>query len=89
MLGKNIDEKALAKKLIVNGLKLEESLVNILKSEVRILNRKAKEEIEYSEMQNINKTLRYIIYVITILDDRIQKGIDILNISNEKDNNKP
>lgn len=85
MLGKNIDEKILAKKLIMDSLKIEESLVNILKLEVKVFNKKLNDNIEYSELEKLNKTLKHIIYVITILDDRIQKGFDILNNNSEKD----
>ena len=88
MLSKKIDEKAIATKLIMSSLKLEESLINILKAVVKIFNKKNKTTIKDSELLKINKTLKYIIYAIFILDDRIQKGFDILYICKEKDENK-
>ena len=87
MLSKNIDEKAIATKLIMSSLKLEECLINILKAVVKIINKKNNTTIKVSDLHKLNRTLKYIIYAIIILDDRIQKGFDILYISKEKDEN--
>lgn len=78
MLGNNIDEKMIAKKIIMNSLKIEESLIGVLKAETRILNRKKNENIDYYELEKINRTIKYTIYIVTSLDERIQKALDIL-----------
>lgn len=88
MVNKTIDEKEIAKKLIIDSLKMEESLISVLKTEVKMLNKKINDNVDYAELQKLNKTLRHIIYVITILDDRIDKGLEILNNSKENHGNK-
>ena len=88
MVNKTIDEKEIAKKLIIDSLKMEESLISVLKTEVKMLNKKMNDNVDYAELQKLNKTLRHIIYVITILDDRIDKGLEILNNSKENHGNK-
>lgn len=84
MLGKNIDEKTIAKKMIISSLKIESSLVNILNAEAKILSKKLNNDIEYAELQKTNKTCKYIIYFFNILDERIQKCLDILNSTTDK-----
>ena len=75
---KSIDEKILARKMILNSLRIEESLVNILKAEVKILKKKSIIDLENIELQKLNRIIRYTLYVITILDERIQRGFDML-----------
>lgn len=78
LLCRIIDERVIAKRRIANSLKIEEGLVNLLRNEVKILNRKSNDDIDYCELQKIHKTLRYIIYAISVLDERVQKSLDIL-----------
>jgi hypothetical protein len=80
---KNTDEKTVAKKAIINSLKIEESLANLLKTEARILKRKTNAEFNSDEIAKINRTIKYVICYLIIIDDRIQKCLDI--IQNNKD----
>jgi len=83
MVIKNIDERIIAKRIIINALRIEESLADILRSEAKILKRKSNIVTSNEEIQKVNRTIKYILYFLTIIDDRILKSLDILK--NHKD----
>ena len=80
MLIKNIDEKTIAKRIILNSLKIEESLADILKTELKILKRKMKTNMATSndDIQQVNRTTKHVIYYLIIIEERIQKSLDII-----------
>jgi hypothetical protein len=83
---KNIDEKTLGKIMIINALKLEESLADLLRCEARYLRKQIKKNMEnHEEIYKINKIGRYLLFSITLIDDRIKTGLDLI----EKDASKP
>ncbi len=75
---KSIDEKNIARKIIVNALKIEGSLADILKTESKILKRKAILDTNADDIQIVNRTIKYVIFYLTIIEDRIQRSMDIL-----------
>jgi hypothetical protein len=83
MFIKNIDEKTLAKKTMINSLKIEESLADILKSESKLIKSKSNSDLSIDEIQKVNRTIKYILYYLIIIDDRIQKCLDLIGNKND------
>jgi hypothetical protein len=79
-LYRNLDDKLLGKMIILNAIKMEESLAEILKMEVKAIKKQIREDSN-SDFENIhksNKVIKYVLYSMTILDDRIQAGMELL-----------
>lgn len=71
------DNRLIGIKIIENAIKLDETLIEILKKESRILKVGSKGEINPDELQKINSLIRNIIMVLTLTDDRIKTGINL------------
>ncbi|MFV0341856.1 MAG: hypothetical protein ACK5JH_03055 [Anaerocolumna sp.] len=84
MATKNIDEKSVAKKVILNSLRIEDCLTNLLKIETRFLKNKSDQDFNYDEIKKIDKSIKYLLYYLIIIDDRIQKCLDIIQNKNEE-----
>jgi hypothetical protein len=81
---KNPDDKTIAKKTIMNSLKIEDSIANLLKTETKLLKKKSNTDLTLDEIIKINKLIKYLIYYLMLIDDRIQDSFNI--IKNNKDN---
>lgn len=76
MVRKILDDKTVAKRTIMNSLKIEESLARLLRIETQVLRRNIDDTNE--EVKKINKTIKYLIYYLILIDDRIEKCFDII-----------
>lgn len=76
MNNKNIG-KLIGKRLIEAAVNLDESLVEILKVEVKRLKQLAKNNNDIAELQRINNLIKNIILALTITDEKIRTGIDL------------
>lgn len=74
---KVIDNKLIGKKMIETAISLDESLVEILKVEIRGLKQLAKNNNAPEEMHKINNLIKNIIIALTITDEKIRTGIDL------------
>ncbi|HOJ09975.1 MAG TPA: hypothetical protein PK733_05215 [Clostridiales bacterium] len=77
MKEREINASFIGKKIIENAVKLDESLVDILKIEVRRLKQSIKSNNNLDELQRTNNLIKNIIIALTITDERIQTGIDL------------
>lgn len=78
ILNKNIDEKLIGKKMILTAIKMEDTLANLLQVEVRILKKKLTNNCPNDDIQNVNKIIKNIILTLTVLDDRIKNGMELM-----------
>lgn len=76
MVRKILDDKTVAKRTIMNSLKIEESLASLLRIETKLLKRNI--DIPNEEVKKINKTIKYLIYYLILIDDRIEKCFNII-----------
>jgi len=63
---KNVDEKIIGKKMLLTTIKMEESLAELLRTELKILKKESKKDYNYEDIQNVNKTMKYILLSLTI-----------------------
>lgn len=82
MVRKILDDKTVARRTIMNCLKIEESLASLLRIETKVLRRNI--DVTNEEIKKTNKTIKYLIYYLILIDDRIEKCFDI--IEKDKDN---
>ncbi|TAH71474.1 MAG: hypothetical protein EWM47_04555 [Anaerolineaceae bacterium] len=78
MNSKTVDNKIIAKKVILSTLKMENSLINVLKAQMRLIKKMMDKDDDYNEIKKTNASIRQILHAIHIIDDRIQKCLDIL-----------
>lgn len=64
--------------IIENALKTEETLIALLRVEIRMIRMQMKNEIHKEEIQMISRIMKQIIFQLNVLDDRIQKYYDKL-----------
>jgi hypothetical protein len=68
---------------MIKSLKIEESLAEILKSESKLIKSKSNTDLSIDEIQKVNRTIKYILYYLIIIDDRIQKCLDLIGNKND------
>lgn len=83
-----MDEKytcneSIGKKMIEVALNLDESLVEILRIEVKRLKQLTKGDYAPEEMKRTNNLIRNIIMALAITDEKIKTGIDLCSSENE------
>jgi hypothetical protein len=74
------------KKLIKTAINIDESLVEILKVEVKRIKKLAKNCDTIEELQKTNNLIKNIIMAFTITDDKIRMGIDLCLKGNDSGN---
>ena len=84
----NLDENKLyteliGKKMIETAVNLDESLVEILKLEVRCLKQLTKTSCTPEEMRKTMSLIRNLIIALTLTDEKIKTGIDLCFGDNE------
>lgn len=77
MNGKEMDNSLIGKKIIETAVNLDESLVEILRMEVKRMKQLAKSDIAANEFQKTNNIIRNIIIALLITDEKIKTGIDL------------
>jgi hypothetical protein len=78
--------KLIGEKMIKTAINFDESLVEILKIEVKRLKKLARNSNSteaFEELQKTNNLIRNIILALTITDERIRIGIDLCMDDNE------
>jgi hypothetical protein len=83
-LYKKLDNKYLGKKMLHDALIIEESLANLLQTEVKMLKKKNTMDNKPEDVEKLNKLIKYIIFTLTILDDRIKTGLDLMDSDNSE-----
>lgn len=78
-LYKEIDEKRIGRKMLLNAVKMEESLAELLKSEAKLLRKCTMNGASNEEIQRTNKIIRYVFFTMTMVDDRIRTGLSLLH----------
>lgn len=89
-MNKVVNKKALGKKIILSALKIEESLADIMRLEAKILRKKCVNGAENEDIKRINNMIKNVLFTLTIIDDRIEKGFDLMNdnISEENEDSR-
>ena len=72
-----MDNSLIGKKIIETAVNLDESLVEILRMEVKRMKQLAKSDIAANEFQKTNNIIRNIIIALLITDEKIKTGIDL------------
>jgi hypothetical protein len=76
---KNLNDKMIGRMLLLNAIKLEKSLAELLMIEVKSVKRQLKRNSNIDYVRRTNKIIKYILYSLTMLDDRIQAGLKLLD----------
>lgn len=84
MLNKNIDDRTIGIKILSSAIKMETILIDILRLETRILKKHNQEESINDDIKNMNRIIKYTLYSLTLIDDRIKLGIDLIKDANCK-----
>ncbi len=69
--------RSIGKKMIETAINLDESLVELLKIEVKRLKQLTKSENTLEELQRSNKLIKNIIMTLTITDERIKTALEL------------
>lgn len=77
MNNKRINKELIGEELIKTTINFEESLVEILKVEVKRIKKLAKNHNTLEELQKTNKLINNIIIAFMITDERIKTGLDL------------
>lgn len=79
MHDKNIDSYSIGKKMIEAAISLDESLVEILKIEIKRLKQlsKDKDVSTFTELQKTNNLIKNIIMSLMLTDEKIKTGINL------------
>jgi hypothetical protein len=85
-VSKNCNDKTLGRMVILNALKLEETLAGLLRTEARLLRKQITKASDHEEIININKVIKYLLFSISMIDDRIRTGIELMEKDSEKMN---
>jgi hypothetical protein len=80
---KGINNNLIAKKMIEAAVSLDESLVEILRIEVKRLKQLLKGSSNIEELQRTNNLIKTIIMALTITDEKIKTGIELYDGSSE------
>lgn len=83
---KEIDDSTIGKKIIETAINFDESLVEILKIEVKRVKQLLKNNYNPIELQKTSKLIKYIIMALIITDEKMKAGIDFYISSNETKN---
>lgn len=83
---KGISEKGIGKMMILEAIKLEESMVDLLRVETRLLKRHLIKDYSRADIIKFNKIMKYLMFSIMILDERIRAGIELIEKDTKSDN---
>lgn len=73
------EDRQIGYKLLFNAIKMESSLAELLRVETKIVKRRLKMSGNNLEDIKVNRrNLRYILYMLTILDNRIEAGMKLI-----------
>lgn len=82
---KDLNKKELGEKIVLSAIKMEESLSDLLRAEARLLRKKCKEGAVSEDLIRVNKMIKHVIFTLTYVDERIEKGLEMMteNIAEE------
>lgn len=86
-ISKNMDHEYIGKRMLLSAIKIEESLAELLCVEIKILRKQIGIGGSYDEYKNVNKIIKYLIFSLSIVDDRIQERMDYEIRTRNKDEN--
>jgi hypothetical protein len=75
----NKNEKYLGGKLILSALKLDESLAELLKIEVKWFKKFKMHNFDHDELKRMNTLLKNTIIALTLTEEKIRMGIELFN----------
>ena len=75
----------IGKQLIINAIKIDETLNEILKLEIRKVRKALNTDNEVDSINALSKTLRNVIIALTLTEEKIKTGMSLWN-TNSKDN---
>jgi hypothetical protein len=87
-LYKDIDEKKIGRRMLLNAVKMEESLAELLRAEAKILRKSTIEGASNEDIQRTNRIIRYLFFSMTMIDDRIKTGLSLINQDSPEGKNK-
>jgi hypothetical protein len=73
----NSDNILLGKRMIETAVNLDESLVDLLKIEIKRLKQLLRNDVAYEELHKTNNLVKNIIILITLTDEKIKTGLDL------------
>lgn len=75
---KDLDNQQVGRMLIRNAINMEDSLAELLRIEVKSVKKRLKDDYDYEYLQRTNKLIKYILYSMSMLDERIQVGLELI-----------
>jgi hypothetical protein len=81
--GGKTENRLIGKKIIETAVNLDESLVEILRIEVKRLKQLAKSDNATDELLKTSNLIKTIIMALTITDEKIRTGIDFFMSNSE------
>jgi hypothetical protein len=75
----------IGKQLIINAIKIDETLNEILKLEIRKVRKSLNTDNEVDSINALSKTLRNVIIALTLTEEKIKTGMSFWN-TDSKDN---
>jgi hypothetical protein len=75
--------KRIGIKILETAVRMDETLVDILKLEVKHLKQQVKNNTYFEDVQRTDKLIRNIILALTVTEERMRTGLDIIKDSKD------
>gem|GEM_PF-2651875 len=89
MGNKKNDIRIIALKMLKAAVDIDESLVKILKSQIKRLGQMAKGKTDVEELQKINALIKNIIIALCLAEEKIKTGMELYLSDRADDKHKP
>lgn len=89
MGNKKNDIRMVALKMLKAAVDIDESLVKILKSQIKRLGQMAKGKTDVEELQKINALIKNIIIALCLAEEKIKTGMELYLSDRADDKHKP
>jgi len=86
---KKNDIRIIALKMLKAAVDIDESLVKILKSQIKRLGQMAKGKTDVEELQKINALIKNIIIALCLAEEKIKTGMELYLSDRADDKHKP
>jgi len=86
---KKNDIRMVALKMLKAAVDIDESLVKILKSQIKRLGQMAKGKTDVEELQKINALIKNIIIALCLAEEKIKTGMELYLSDRADDKHKP
>ena len=74
----------IGKQLIVNAIKIDETLNEILRLEIRKVKKALNTDHEVDSINALSKTLRNVIIALTLTEEKIKTGMILCNVDSKE-----